>query len=129
LKNDRAEVSATSEEKRKKSADVEELAEVLSVVTDRLPALIKGLMSSVFSEDAAAGIGKAAAAFYKELKAGGIPDDVAVRMTQDYIGTFTKISEFLKHASKEKEDSDDISEELKSVIHRKMKRELEKEEE
>jgi hypothetical protein len=123
-------VRATSEEKRKKkSADVEELAEVLSVVTDRLPGLIKGLMSSVFSEDAAAGIGKAAAAFYKELKAGGIPDDVAVRMTQDYIGTFTKISEFVKRPSRGKEGSDDIGEEVKSTIHRKMKRELEKEEE
>jgi hypothetical protein len=123
------EVRETSEEKRhKKSTDVEELAEVLSVVTDRLPALIKGLMSSVFSEDAAAGIGKAAAAFYKELKAGGIPDDVAVRMTQDYIGTFTKLSEFLK-SSRMNEEHEEADEELKSAIRRKLRKELDKEEE
>jgi hypothetical protein len=123
------EVRETSEEKRhKKSTDVEELAEVLSVVTDRLPALIKGLMSSVFSEDAAAGIGKAAAAFYKELKAGGIPDDVAVRMTQDYIGTFTKLSEFLK-SSRMNEEHEEAGEELKSAIRRKLRKELDKEEE
>jgi hypothetical protein len=123
------EVRETSEEKRhKKSTDVEELAEVLSVVTDRLPALIKGLMSSVFSEDAAAGIGKAAAAFYKELKAGGIPDDVAVRMTQDYIGTFTKLSDFLK-SSRMNEEHEEADEELKSAIRRKLRKELDKEEE
>ncbi len=123
------EVRETSEEKRhKKSTDVEELAEVLSVVTDRLPALIKGLMSSVFSEDAAAGIGKAAAAFYKELKAGGIPDDVAVRMTQDYIGTFTKLSEFLK-SSRMNEEHEEADEELKSAIRRKLRKELDREEE
>ena len=66
------------EEKKSKKTmdDVEELKEVLSVVSDKVPALIKGLVQSVFSADAAASMGKAAATYYNELKAGGIPDDV-----------------------------------------------------
>lgn len=84
---------------KKGMKDVEELKEVLSVVSDKIPALIKGLVSSVFSQESAAEMGKAAATFYKELKAGGLPDDVAVKMTQDYVATFTKVSDFMKSAS------------------------------
>lgn len=43
-------------------------------------------------------MGKAAAAFYKELKDGGMPENVAVKMTEDYIGVFTSLGDILKHA-------------------------------
>lgn len=105
--------------------DVEELKEVLSVVSDKVPALIKGLVQSVFSAEAAADMGKAAATYYKELKAGGIPDEVAIKMTQDYIGTFTRISEFIKSASRghgERERRfDDIADDVEKSVRKKLK--------
>jgi len=114
---------------RKGMEDVEELKEVLSVVADKIPALIKGLVSSVFSEDSAINLGKATANFYKELKAGGIPDDVALKMTQDYIGMFSKISEFARSVSKGKhhDGESDIGEEIKEAIRKKLKKEFEDE--
>lgn len=90
-----------AEEKRKKE-DVEELREVLSVVSREVPALIKGIISSVFSEEAGREMGRAAASFYKELKEAGIPEDVAVRMTEGYISAFTSLGEVLKRAVGEK---------------------------
>ena len=61
--------------------------------------------------------------FFKELKAGGLPDDVATRMTQDYVATFTKISDFIRSgAARGKEDED-----IKGAIYAKLKRELDKE--
>jgi hypothetical protein len=41
-------------------------------------------------------MGKAVAAFYKNLKDGGVPDEEALAMTKDYLGTLTKWSEALK---------------------------------
>ena len=110
---------------RKSMTDVEEMKELLSVFSDKVPALIKGLIQSVFSPDAAADMGKAAATYYKELKAGGIPDDVAVKMTQDYVGMFTRISEFIKTASRG-EHGRHRGEHLSEEVEKQVTDELEK---
>ena len=89
-------------EEGKKHEKPEDIAEILSVVSDKVPALIKGIVSAVFSEESAKSMAKAAAAYYKELKAGGFPDDLALKMTQDYVGVFTKITEVIK-AAREKD--------------------------
>ncbi len=115
--------------KTKASEDAEEVREILSVVSEKVPALIKGLMSSVFSADSARDMGKAAATYYSELKAGGIPDDVAVQMTKEYIGTFSKISDFIKTASRGTGGRDDegmssIGREINFAVKKKLRKEL-----
>ncbi len=87
-----------SEEKKE---DIEELREVLSVVSKEVPALIKGLIGSVFSEEAGKNMGKAAAAFYKELKEAGMPEETAIRMTENYVSVFTDLGEMMKKAVSE----------------------------
>ncbi len=77
--------------------DVEELKEILGVVSTQVPALIKSILASVFSEEAGRSMGKAAAAYYKELKDGGMPEDVALKLTQDYMRTFTSLGDMLKN--------------------------------
>lgn len=111
-------------EKAKREA--EEVSKILAVVSEKVPALIKGLISSVFSEDAARNMGKAAAAYYKELKAGGIPDDVAIKMTEDYMGLFTKISEAFKGFSTG-HGGEEIGEKVRKAVLKEVKEELEKE--
>lgn len=112
-------------EKTKKDSDLklpiseaQEVKEILSVVSSEVPALIKGLIASVFSEEAGRNMGKGAAAYYKSLKEGGLPEDVAVKMTQDYVQTFTSFGEVFKnighvqrHRHEEKEDEEDKDEE------------------
>jgi hypothetical protein len=89
------------DEKTGKSStrDVEELKLVLSTVSTELPALIRNIIASVFSEEAGRNMGKAAAAFYKELKDGGMPDEMAMKMTEDYMKTFTGLGNILKQVS------------------------------
>jgi len=107
---------------KSESEDVEELREVLSVVSKEVPALIKGIIASVFSEEAGRDMGRAAAAFYKELKEAGMPDDVAVKMTENYISTFTSLGEVMKRAvSGEKGIK---GRELEEEISRKIKEKL-----
>jgi hypothetical protein len=79
------------------SEDAEEVKAILGVVSKEVPALIKGIVGSVFSEDAGRDMGKAAGAFYKELKESGMPDDIAVRMTENYISVFTNIGDIMKN--------------------------------
>ena len=74
----------------------EEISEFMAAVSKELPGLVKGLLDSFFSPQAAADMGKAVATFYKSLKEGGIPEDQALAMTKDYLGTLTKWSETLK---------------------------------
>lgn len=95
------------EKKGKKSPreEAEEVKEILSVVSAEIPALIKNVIASVFSEEAGRSMGKAAAAFYKELKDGGMPNDVALKMTEDYMSTFTSLGDLLKQAGRGKHTS------------------------
>jgi len=83
-------------EKKKARMDANEVKEILGVVSTEVPGLIKSIIASVFSEEAGKSMGKAAAAFYRELKEGGMPDDVAVKMTEDYISVFTSLGDVMK---------------------------------
>ena len=110
------------DEKKRRHDSPEEVAEILSVVSDKVPGLIKGLVNAVFSEESARNMAKAAAAYYNELKAGRLPDDIALRMTQEYVSIFTKIGDVVKEARKFER-----GEEFETKLREKIKRELEKE--
>jgi hypothetical protein len=118
-------------EKRKKQPDVEEITEILNVVSKEVPSLIKGLIESVFSEQAGRDMGKAAAAFYKELKDAGLPEETAVKMTENYVSVFTSLGDLMKGMGKERgAKGQDISEEIsRRVRERVAERAREKEEE
>ena len=64
--------------------DTSELKEVLDVVSEKVPQLIKDVMGSVFSKEAGQGSGAAVGSYYKELVDAGIPQEVAVDMAKDY---------------------------------------------
>ena len=74
----------------------EEISGILAAVSKELPGLVKGIVNSFFSPEAAADMGKSVATFYKTLKEGGIPEDQALAMTREYLGTLTRWSESLK---------------------------------
>jgi hypothetical protein len=107
---------------REEEEDVEELKEVLGVISKEVPALIKGIISSIFSEEAGKDMGRAAAAFYKELKEAGLPEDVAVRMTESYISAFTSLGEVLKQAvgGKRKVEGEELEKEISKRIKEKL---------
>jgi len=108
-------------------SDVEELEEVLKAVSEQIPALIKGLIGSIFSAEAGRNMGAAAVSFYKELKAGGLPDEVAVKMTQDYVKTFTNLGDILREAmSRKGEFSEKHRKELGEEISKAIREKIEK---
>ena len=112
-------------DERTEKRDAEELKEILGVVSSEIPALIKSLLSSVFSEEAGRNMGKAAAAYYKELKNGGLPDQVAVKLTEDYMRTFTSIGDMLRSAGRGRRAEgagEDIGDEIGRTIRVKFEK-------
>lgn len=121
-------------EKKKEISDAEEVKEILGVVSTQIPSLIKGIIASVFSEEAGKNMGRAAASFYKELKESGIPENVAVKMTEDYMGVFTGLGDMLKNVTSGKkkwispEKGEEIGKEIEEKIKEKMARKFGEEE-
>lgn len=115
-------------EKIHERADPENVKELLGVVSSEIPTLIKNILASVFSEEAGKSMGKAAAAYYKELKNGGLPDPVAVKLTEDYMRTFTSIGDMLRSGGRGKL-GEDLGEEVERKIREKMERRREETEE
>lgn len=112
------------EEKKRGKMGSEELKEVLGVVSSEVPSMIKSILASVFSEEAGKSMGKAAAAYYKELKNGGLPEQVAVKMTEDYMKTFTSLGDMLRSSGRGRgshDEGDDIGKEIEKKIHEKLK--------
>ncbi len=109
-----------SSERRTESMEPEKMKELFSIISREVPGMIMNIMNSVFSEEAGRNMGKAAAAYYNELKSGGLPDEVAVKLTEEYMRTFTSIGDMLRNAGRsglrrrgkeEKQESEDEEEE------------------
>jgi hypothetical protein len=84
-------------DRRKTAAEEAEVEQVLSVVSTEVNALIKSIVADAFSEETGRNKTRAAAAtFYKALKDSGMPDEVAEKMTEGYVGVFTGLGEILK---------------------------------
>ena len=111
--------------------EAEHVKEILGVVSTEIPAMIKSILSSVFSEEAGRNMGKAAAAYYKELKNGGLPEQVAVKMTEDYMQTFTSLGDMLRSVGRGRgsEHIGHIGEEIERKIHERRERKREETEE
>jgi len=108
--------------KKRGMEDAEELKEILGVVSKEVPALIKGMVGSVFSEESGRDMGKAAGAFYKELKESGMPEETAVRMTENYLGVFTSLSDIMKKLDlgKGEKSRSEVEKEMERKIKEKL---------
>ena len=63
---------------KKTHSDMQELANVLDTVGDKIPGLIQKVMGSLYSRETATGMGQAVGAYYRELVDAGIPQEAAL---------------------------------------------------
>ena len=111
-------------EGKKGKEEAEEVKEILGVVSKEIPALIKGIIGSIFSEEAGKNMGRAAAAFYKELKESGMPEDTAVRMTENYVGVFTSLGDVLKGAVSKRKMGKPAEKEIEEEIAKRIREKI-----
>ncbi len=65
----------------------EDLKEILSVVGDKIPALLNSLTDAIYGKDASAKFGQAVANFYRTLKDSGMTDEQAFKLTEQYMSS------------------------------------------
>ena len=81
--------------------DPEKIKEILDVVGEKIPGLLKELSDLLYSPKNAKQYAEAAATFYKELKAAGMTDEQAFDLTRQYLSTLNigkAIGNIGKHA-------------------------------
>jgi hypothetical protein len=76
----------------------EDIAEIFEVISDKVPTMIRGIIESFFSPDAAANMGKAVAEFRRTLIEGGISEEEAMEMTREYLRTLTNWQGMMREA-------------------------------
>jgi len=67
--------------------DPEKIKEILDVVSEKIPGLLKQLSELLYGAKSAKQYAEAAAIFYKELKAAGMTDEQAFELTRQYMST------------------------------------------
>ena len=78
--------------------DPEKIKEILNIVSDQVPGLLKELAGVLYGPDQAKKFGIAVATFYKELKAAGMTDEQAFELTRQYMSTLNIGGMFSKMA-------------------------------
>jgi hypothetical protein len=67
--------------------DPEKIKEILDVVSEKIPGLLKQLSELLYGPKSAKQYAEAAAIFYKELKNAGMTDEQAFELTRQYMST------------------------------------------
>lgn len=105
-----------SDEEKEGQTDVEQFREVLDVVTQQVPGLLRGLRDVLYSKEAAESMADAVGTFYKKLVESGIPKEEALEMARGYMinlrEAFRGIRKWIKagegmHAHVDDEEEDD----------------------
>jgi hypothetical protein len=67
--------------------DPEKIKEILDVVAEKIPGLLRELSSLLYSPKSAKQYAEAAATFYKQLKKAGMNDQQAFELTSQYLSS------------------------------------------
>jgi len=73
--------------KNERMPDPEKIKEILDVISEKIPGLLKELSGLLYSAESAKKYAAAAAIFYKELKAAGMTEEQAHELTSQYLST------------------------------------------
>ena len=83
------------EERRWRTSDAEEVAEILTALGETVPKLIRDTIGAIISEEVGRNLGRAVGSFYKELREAGIAPEEALKMAKEYMANLMKLGEFL----------------------------------
>jgi hypothetical protein len=82
--------------------DPEKIKEILDVVAEKVPGLLRELSNILYSPSSAKQYAEAAAIFYKELKSAGMSESEAYELTSQYLSTLN-IGKMMKGVTVHKE--------------------------
>lgn len=83
--------------------DPEKIKEILDVVADKVPGLLRELSILLYSPESAKQYAQAAATFYKELKDAGMSESEAYELTSQYLSTLN-LGKMMRNFTSKHED-------------------------
>lgn len=89
------------EHKRSTEIPVKEIGELLDEISTKIPRLLDGIQKSYYSVENGTNAGKSIGAFYKELLAAGMAQDVALKLTERFM---VSVKDFTDFGKKNKEE-------------------------
>jgi hypothetical protein len=104
--------------------DAEKIKEILAVVSDRVPELLRSLSDVLYGTDQAKKFGRAAAVFYKELKGTGMTEEQIFELTRQYLSSLSIGNVVGKFASDHEHGHRDFSEEVGSRVRKRIGKKL-----
>ena len=108
----------SDKDQKSKSTDAEELREILGAVQETIPQLIGSLVKSIYSPDMAKSIAESVGILYSDLKKQGIPDELALEMTRNYM-SILDIKDLISEGISKGTKSGDV--EVERAVRRKLK--------
>lgn len=102
-----------------KSTDAEELREILGAVQETIPQLIGSLVKSIYSPDMAKNIAESVGILYTNLKKQGIPDDLALEMTRNYM-SILDIKDLISEGISKGAKGGDVEVDVERAVRRKL---------
>ncbi|MCK5547614.1 MAG: hypothetical protein KAI64_01270 [Thermoplasmata archaeon] len=116
-------------EEKKSKHDAEEVKEILSVVSEKVPELLTQLSDVLYGAEQSKKYGQAVAQFYKELKDAGMSDKEAFELTKQYMSIFSMggaLGKMMGGSGLGHHGHDDIGEEIQDHVEKAIKIKLEK---
>jgi len=104
--------------------DVEELKQVMSILSTEIPKLLESISKTMYSADNAAKLGEQTAEFYKKLKDAGMSEEQAFKLTEEFMANFSvgsMIGKIVGGARHGHDPSNDIEKEVNDRIRKKLK--------
>ncbi|MEM3396394.1 MAG: hypothetical protein QW620_02380 [Thermoplasmata archaeon] len=108
--------------------DVEELEKVLSVVSEKVPALLNALTDVLYGKEQSKKFAEAVATFYKTLVEAGMDKKQAYELTSEYMANLNiagNLGELMREGLHG--DDEDIDEEIEKKVKEKVSKKLEEE--
>ncbi|MFX1300963.1 MAG: hypothetical protein ACFFDE_08460 [Promethearchaeota archaeon] len=110
----------SDKDQKSKSTEAEELREILGAVQETIPQLIGSLVKSIYSPDMAKSIAESVGVLYSNLKKQGIPDELALEMTRNYMNILD-IKDLISEGISKGAKSGDVEVEVERAVRRKLK--------
>ncbi|MDI9496901.1 MAG: hypothetical protein QM270_00225 [Bacillota bacterium] len=75
----------------KSEIPVQEIGELMDTVSEKIPKMLRNVMSSFYSAESGREVGKSIGGLYQELVAAGIPEADALAMAKDYLSSISSM--------------------------------------
>ncbi|MFX1491340.1 MAG: hypothetical protein ACFFBU_03715 [Promethearchaeota archaeon] len=109
----------SDKDRKSKTPDSEEFRDIMEAVQETIPQLISQLVQSIYSPEVAKSIAESVGTLYQSLKKQGLPEEMVLEMTRNYM-SIMDIKDLISEGMSKGRQADDWGEEVQRRVRRKL---------